>query len=161
MLAPINSVKHIVNYNLAATAAAAITNNSVATAVVSPDANNSGEVVEGAIIKAVYIEIWITSDDAASAATVVSFEKIPAAATPQTYAQSLAMFSYPNKKNIFYTSEGLIPPNVQSGLPLLRGWFKVPKGKQRMGLGDKLLWNISGIGNGLSWCGLAIYKEYR
>lgn len=161
MKSPIHSVKHI-NQNTPTTVAAGAINNVLAIeAVTSLSANLSREVVEGAKVSAIYIEYWITSDDAAQGSMVISVEKVPAGATPMTYAQSVALWSYPNKKNILYTAQGLTPPNVQSGLPFVRQWIKIPKGKQRFGLEDKLYINISGISNGAVFCGMSIYKEYR
>ncbi len=124
------------------------------------DKNTALEVEEGATIKAVYIEAWVTSNGSAQSSAVISLEKQVGGSTPMTYALSVAMTSYANKKNVFYVTEGLTPPNVQNPIPFLRGWFKIPKGKQRFGLGDKLVLNFSGIVGGNTLCGLYIFKEY-
>ncbi len=161
MLAPINTVKHYNERTLFAVGSGLIQNLTEIVAVVSPDANNAVEVVEGAIIKAIYIELWITSDDAAQGTFTFSLEKINTTQTDMTAAENITKFSYSNKKNIFYSTMGLTPPNIQSGIPIVRQWFKIPKGKQRFGLGDQLNMNLSGPSNGISACGFSTYKEFR
>ncbi len=161
MLAPINTVKHYNERTLFAVGSGLIQNLTEIVAVVSPDANNAVEVVEGAIIKAIYIELWITSDDAAQGTFTFSLEKINTTQTDMTAAENITKFSYSNKKNIFYSTMGLTPPNIQSGIPIVRQWFKIPKGKQRFGLGDQLNMNLSGPSNGISVCGFSTYKEFR
>lgn len=129
----------------------------MAFSVAAPSASN--EVREGCTISAVFVEMWVTSDDSAQGSTVVSLEKRPSLSPQMTYAQSQALNSYSNKRNVFFTSQGLTPPNVQSGIPFIRQWFKIPKGKQRMGLGDLITLNISGITNGANYCGFFTFKE--
>lgn len=153
----VNTEKHILQFTTATVASGAIANLNLAIGTASPSATS--HVREGAVISAVYVEIWVTSDDATQGAGVVSVEKRPANATAMTYAQSVALNSYSNKKNLLFCSEGLTPPNVQSGIPLIRQWIKIPKGKQRFSLNDYLVVNVSGIGNGANYCGMMIYKE--
>jgi len=76
------------------------------------------------------------------------------------YANSIALDSYVNKKNILYTTMGLVGPNDEQPLPIIRQWFKIPKGKQRMGSNDTIKLNISAITNGLNYCGFSTNKEY-
>ncbi len=158
---PIQSVKHINQFSVTTVGIGALGQKQLALSVVAPDANAVSEVPEGAKISNVYVELWITSDDASQGSLAVNLEKTSTQMTAMTYAQSIALWTYANKKNIFYTTQGLVPPNVQSGIPFLRGWFKIPAGKQRFGLGDKLVLNISGITNGVNYCGLVIYKHYQ
>lgn len=158
---PIHSRKHIIGQTVYNVGLGAINQIDVVHAVERTTANAAQEVTEGSIVKAIYVEHWVTSDDAAAGSQVLSVEKIPSSGTPMTYAQSIALDSYPNKKNIFFTSQGLVAPNVSTPLPVIRQWVEIPKGKQRMGLGDKIVLNLSGITNGVSACGLFIYKEYE
>lgn len=160
MKSPIHSVKQYNQYTPTTVALGAISNLTIVEGVNVTAANAVNECPEGALVKQVYLEFWITSDDATQGSVVASLEKIPASATAMTYAQSIALGTYPNKKNVLYTTQGLTPPNVQSGIPFVRGWFKIPKGKQRIGLGDKLVFNISGISNGANFCGFFLYKYY-
>ncbi len=162
MRAPIHSEKHIIQHSLFAVAGGALTALTIVEGVKVLSKNLNFEVAEGATVKAVYLEYWLTSDDAAQGSMTFNLEKTTKQSVGMTYAQSIdVMNDYFNRKNIFFMSEGLLPPNVQSGLPIVRGWFKIPKGKQRFGFGDILRVNISGISNGVLACGLAIYKAYE
>lgn len=161
MRAPIMSVKHIEQLNLTTVTAGVSATRTIADAVVSPDANTSTEVVEGAIIKAVYIEFWIRASALAVNTFVFTIEKIPANATSPTAAQMAALFSYTNKKNIFYTSQGLTNDTTSVATPVFKGWVKIPKGKQRMGLSDRLVLSIFSSVADLDFCGVVLFKEYR
>ncbi len=155
----INSSKHVVQFSLFAVASGAITNLAIATAIAVPTAAVA-DVRIGATIKAVYVEMWLTSDDVAAGTTIVTLEKIQSGTAGMTAASSGALNAYSNKKNIFYTCMGLLPPNIQYPFNCVKGWIKIPKGKQRFGVGDRLALNVHGQSNGVAGCGLAIYKEY-
>ncbi len=78
-------------------------------------------------------------------------------------ADATALHDYDNKKNILFTAQGLLTPNDGGQVPVLRGWYKIPKGKQRFGLKDKLsvaVRNNNATAIDINFCGLAIYKEY-
>lgn len=160
MKAPIHSVKHIVQKTVATVGLGALATVPIVRAVKSGAVANPYDVEEGSVIKAVFVEFWVTSDDAAQGSFVLSIEKLNENTPIMTYAESIALDSYANKKNIYYTSQGLVAPNVSNPTPVIRQWVKIPKGKQRFGLDDTLYMNISGIGNGAQYCGMAIYKEY-
>lgn len=133
----------------------------VALAVAPSAISNSYDVSEGAVVKNVYFELWITSDDASQSSFVISVEKMNGNLANMSYAQSIALNSYTNKKNVLYTTQGLVGPNTQTPLNVLRFWVKIPKGKQRFGLNDVLKLNLSAITNGLTLCGFSTYKEYN
>ncbi len=158
----ITSDKHYVQWTLSTLGTLATKTEEVLThAVLAKDKDLDTEVVVGSIIKAVYVELWITSDDTSQSSFVISVEKVPGSTSGfSTYAQSVALNSYTNKKNILYTTMGLMGPFDEFPLAAFKGWIKVPKGKQRMGLDDYLVLNISTISNGLTYCGFATYKEY-
>jgi len=130
-------------------------------AVESTIANSATEVVEGSIVKAVFIEMWLQNTGNLGAFTV-TLVKVPEFGTGPTFAQHAALFTYSNKKNILYTTQGLAPDDaVQGPVNVLRTWFKIPKGKQRFGLGDRLILSISNTSAGsLNRCGFSTYKEY-
>ncbi len=155
----INTEKHIVQVSLGTVASGAITNYVFATAVAVPT-SALGDIREGCIIKAIWLEMWISSDDAGQGTAIVTVEKVDGAtATLMTTAESAALGSYDNKKNVLHTQMGLVPSNVDYPMASLKGWFKIPKGKQRFGLGERLVVNIHGQSNGLNVCGTGIYKE--
>ncbi len=154
----VNTEKHIVQFSLFAIASGAITNLVLAAAAAVP--TTATQVREGAIISAIYIEMWITSDDDASAgSSIVTMEKLPNGLVAMTAAQSASLNTYTNKSNILYTQMGLTPNKLTYPMATIKGWFKIPKGKQRMALTDGILLNIHGQSNGLAACGFCIYKE--
>ncbi len=153
----INTEKHVVQQSLAAIAGGAILNFVLAKAVAAPV--TLSQVREGAIISAVYIEMWIQTDDAALGSSIITFEKVPGAGVTMTTAESAALNTYDNKKNVFHIQMGLTPNNVTYPMASVKGWFKIPKTKQRLGLDDQLVLNIHAQSNGLNICGFAIYKE--
>ncbi len=73
-----------------------------------------------------------------------------------------ALGTFDNKKNILYTTQGLAPNDgVGQPVAVIRQWFKIPKSKQRFGLGDKIRLAIASRGDGvITYCGFATYKEY-
>ncbi len=160
-LAPYITEKHYTNFSPTNIAAAGISVSSVAIAVAVVDKNSSNEVEEGDLVKAVFIERWLTSDDATQSSFVLSVEKLPGNQPTMTFAQSIAMNTYPNKKNILYVTEGLVSPVAQNPTPVIRQWIGIPKGKQRMGLGDRILVNIAAIANGITFCGFNVFKEVK
>ncbi len=158
-MSPIQSRKHYVQVTPSIVASGAKANVSIADAKQNPDATIADEVQVGDTVRAVFIEMWISSDDAVQGSIVATLTLLPAA-TNMTYANSVALHNYVNKKNVFYVTQGLTGTVTGAPLPFLRGWFKIPKGKQRFGLGDKLVLTISGIGNGAHYCGQITYKSY-
>ncbi len=156
----IHSQKHYVQQSRSQVATVSIGIIDIIDSVQSTVANLVDEVVEGATIKAVYVEMWLL-DTSADGSFIMTLEKRPSGSPTQTFAVSNALGTYANKKNILYTTQGLSPNNgVGNPLPLIRQWFKIPKGKQRFGLGDKLVLNITNNGlNDLEFCGFFTYKE--
>ncbi len=163
--AVIQTRKHIIPQGVAAIALGAISVIPIATAVETPIPLTTFHHVQiGSVIKAVYIEMWIRGDDetAASSNVQVSFEKLEGSMTAMIFADGATLNAYDNKSNIFYVTQGLTSAGTaNSGIPFLRGWFKVPKGFQRMSNGDRLVLNVIGLNHDLEICGLFIYKEYQ
>ncbi len=163
MVAPINSNKHYVHRTNSTVAGGAIQNNIVAESVVAPATANAFSVEEGSIIKAIHFELWIWQSFSTAAETqfVVIIEKIPGNGTPITVAQSLNLGAYPNKKNILWTSQGILAGKDSNSVPIIRDWILIPKGKQRMGLDDQIMASLAVVGPQMNVCGLFTYKEYR
>ncbi len=149
--------KHFNQKSLFAVASGAITNLVILTAVAVP--STAVTVREGCTISAIYIEMWLSSDDAASGTAIVTLEKLNGAQPVMTTTESGALNDYDNKKNVFHTQMGLLPSNVQYPMAVIKGWIKIPKGKQRFSLGDRLVFNIFGQSNGVAGCGFFLYKE--
>lgn len=154
----INTEKHIFQQSLTTVASGAIANITIIDAIAAaPSA--AQQVREGSKVSAIYLELWVTGDDAVQSTAIITLEKRSGTTTAMAVGQSAALNTYLNKKNILHTFMGLIPPNTQYPMATLKGWFKIPKGKQRFGLGDKLVLNVHGQSDGLQFCGFYLYKE--
>ncbi len=164
MLAPLNTIKHYVHLGNSFVSANAILVTDVANAKVAPATGASSEVKEGSLVKAIYVELWIFNAGATTTTTqfVITLEKIPSGATAMTFAQSGNLGAYPNKKNILYSTEGVLPANIDGSgaVPVIRQYFLIPKGKQRMGLADRIVLNIATTGQNLRRCGIFTFKEW-
>ncbi len=162
MLAPINSVKHYIQLENTTIASGARRSQELIDATAAPATASVEDVKEGAIVKAIYIEMWVKSN--ATAGTDTKFqlilEKVLSNSTPATFAQMNNLQAYGNKKNVFYFTQGVIGDLTTSSIPMVRQWFLIPKGKQRFGLEDRLVIAISATGAEVNQCGFATYKEY-
>lgn len=154
----VTTEKHYVQSPLFTVPINAITNVVIAHAVSVP--TGPFEVREGSVISAVYCEFWMldTSDPTIHFA-ICSVEKMPGNTSFQTFTNSLNLNTYANKKNIFYTFEGIMPSLGQFPLSVIRKWIKIPKSKRRMGLGDRLVINFTSDAATKSVCGFTTYKE--
>ncbi len=161
MKAPIHSKKHIRQISLS-TAATGVTNaERIIDAVAIQDVDTVNEVLEGAIIKAIFIELW-TLSSSNNGFEVICFSKTNDATDGPSAAEMVALNDYAQKKNILHIHQGLSANDgVGNPVPVFRGWVKIPKSKQRFGLGDRFVISIANPGaNTLTYCGIAIYKEY-
>ncbi len=131
------------------------------TAVEASSANLANEVEEGSLIKAIYIELWLQNQGTLGEA-IVTVSKDPINNTGPSFVQQASLFTYVNKKNVLFTHQGLTSNDGVSGpVFVLRNWIKIPKSKQRFGLGDRIDLNISNVSaNDLNRCGFSTYKEY-
>ncbi len=161
ILAPINTEKHYTHHAQFNVASGAITSINVSDAVTVALKNLANEVVEGSLIKAVYLEFWLTVNGTGLGSAVMALEKRVAADPAMSFTEIQNLGAYPNKKNVLWTFEGLLPGNGQNPVPILRQWFKIPRGKQRQGLADKIVLNLASIVGGLTACGFTTYKEWK
>ncbi len=156
----INSSKHYTHHTLETIAAAAISTEEIIESVSVKDVNLGREVRDGAIVKAVYIERWVRSQETSPGSFVAILVKLPGGNAAVTAVDLANLHAYDNKKNILYTTQGLSNDGASNAMPIMRGWFKIPKGKQRMGLGDKLVLVVLAQALALNTCGFTTYKEY-
>ncbi len=166
MVAPIMALKHYVSKTESILAIGGVLNQVVVTAVSQSAAGGTAaDVLEGSLIKAVHFEFWIQNDGAANTTSqfIVIVEKVPAGQAGANAAAMLNLGSYANKKNVLWSSQGTIPSliNGSGALPVIRNWVLIPKGKQRFGLGDRLMITLHTVSQTLINCGLFTYKEYR
>ncbi len=159
MRAPIHSKKHYVQTSLTSVTTGAEVDIPLVFAVETP--TSVLEVVEGAIVKAVYWELWVIGTTADQFFTII-FAKYPGGVNAATITEMAALGDWDNKKNILYTTQGLAANDgVSNPIPIYRGWIKIPKGKQRMGLGDTIKFQVASRGDAtINVCGFATYKEY-
>ncbi len=153
----INSEKHIIQTSVTTATLGNRFIVEIADASATPTLNSDVRV--GSSVKAVFLEYWLNGTDAQQTSQVAMFLKIPADA-PLVTADMTDLHKYANKKNIFYTTQGLVGDSNSNPIPILRQWIKIPKGKQRMGQGDKLVFALLGLTADVSVCGQATYKEY-
>ncbi len=157
----VHSTKHYVQTSLATILGSAKSDVVLVDAVAVVDKNAVFEVEEGSTIKAVFIEEWIRSSETSPGSFVAVLYKAPSGLAPFTTIELAALNDADNKKNILYSSQGLVNDQDADALGVSRGWYKIPKSKQRFGLGDRLIWTIFAQGAiDLVRCGLATYKEY-
>ncbi len=157
----IKSRKHYVQFPINQVATGVVENMLLIEAVAVSAKNISREVEEGAIVKACYIELWLQNQSNLGH-TVVIISKQNELGLGATFAEMATLDTWTNKKNILFTHEGLTTNDSQGPpLPVLHGWYKIPKSKQRFGLGDILSITVSNpSSNSLDRCGFATFKEY-
>ncbi len=159
MLVPIHSIKHYVHKTAVTIGTGTNAQFVLVDAIVKGGTRSASEdVEEGAIIKAVYIELWLNGT-ANQIATWVLVKR-PASLAAPTVAQMTNLATYENKKNIFVSGQGLTPSGGNQ-MAMFKGWYAIPKGKQRFGFGDVLSITVNSTGGNAIMCGLCTYKEYE
>ncbi len=165
MVAPIHSVKHYVHRTntviSSGNLAALVLVDAVA---VSAAGANAFDVVEGSLVKAIHLDHWIINNAATGINTQFQaiLEKVPTGAPGVTAGEIVNLGSYDNKKNVLHSFQGNLSAGIDgaNATPYMQGWFKIPKGKQRMGLGDRIILSMLTTGQSCESCGLVVYKEY-
>ncbi len=157
----VHSTKHYVQFPFNDIAAGVVENNLAVISVDVLDKNLDSDIEEGNSVKAVYFEMWLqnASNDSEF---ILTISKNPVNTIGPTFLEMANLNNFVNKKNVLYTTQGLAQNDGVSGpVPVLRGWIKIPKSKQRFGLGDTLSMSISNVSAGvLHRCGFCTYKEY-
>ncbi len=157
MRAPVHSKKHYVQITLNTVTSGAAGANLLIQGVETPTLGT--HVSEGAVIKAVFVEMWVRAGSTSPGSVLVTLVKAPDLQTP-LFADMIALQDYQNKKNVLYHTQGLTNDQDADAIPFVRQWFKIPKGKQRFGLGDSLFLMVSAQAIDAINCGFAVYKEY-
>ncbi len=161
-LRPINSRKNIVQA-VAIASAAGTDATTIALAVEGmPALAATSQVVAGARINTIYLEVWIYGNAVAginSPVTWMLFKNPGGNITPPDPALAGASDT---KKFIFAMGKGLVgaSANGQPGY-LIRGWFSIPQRYRRFGFGDTIGLRIKNdTANDLNICKMFIYKWY-
>ncbi len=160
MRPPIHSKKHYFQTTLSTVTNGAITNQILVESKEAPTAVN--DVVEGALVKAIFVEYWLLQASNSIGSFTAGLYKNTAGASTLSTGEAAALGDFKGKKDILFVTQGLAPANSTFQLNLCRTWFKIPKGKQRMGLGDKIQFFIrnNNATDDINFCGFATYKEY-
>ncbi len=161
MKAIINSEKRIVQQTLST-----VNEGVTQTALVvecKQDVNPSSpqEVSPGTVVKAVYVEMWFFGLGQQQSTTTTVFGKLVGTEPTISSVEMGDLNAYAGKKNLFEIHQGLVGDVNSNPIPFYRDWIKIPKGKQRMGIGDRLFLAVKGITDDTQFCGLYIYKAYN
>ncbi len=163
MKAPITARKHYVQFTEFNVASATVTELALVDAKDLLAVNAPNEVVEGSVVKAIYVELWLTTDAATTGSFVVVLEKVESEAATPVLTEMTTLMNYNNKKNILFCSQGILATEASGNpTPVMRQWFKIPRGKQRMGQDDQIRVLVAAIGaNQITGCSFSTYKEYK
>jgi len=162
MLPPIQTKKHIVQQPIQTVLTGTTLLLDIAEAVATVVGTVPTEIEEGSVLKACYVELWIITDGMTTGSTVVTLYKNPGGSNNLTHGLAGgALNQWTNKKNIFNMFQGLVGDQNTNTVPVFRSWYKIPKGKQRFGLGDKLTLSVSALSADVQICGFFLYKEYQ
>ncbi len=157
----VHSSKHYVQFGIDQISTGTLQSVNLVQAVEGSVAAAAFHVAEGSTVKAVYIELWLQNQGNLGE-SIVTVTKDPQDLAGPSFTQHASLNAYANKKNVLFTHQGLTSNDGVSGpVVVLRNWIKIPKSKQRFGLGDKINLCISNVSSGdLNRCGFAIFKEY-
>ncbi len=161
MRAPIVSRKHYVQFTQFITSSASVTDHVIAQGVAIQNVNTASEVTEGSVVKAIFLEVWLLTNNTTAGTFVCAVMKSPVNSQAPTFSEMTTLDAFENKKNILFVSQGVLAPNGGNPTPVLRQWIKIPKGKQRIGLTDRLRVVIAAIGSqDTVGCAFYTYKSY-
>ncbi len=156
----VHSTKHYVQTSIATVTGGTVLNVIISLAVAVADKNTVNEVEEGCAIKALYCEYWVRAGSTTPSSGQAVIFKATGETGPPNATEMAALGDWTNKRNIFYTTMGLFNDQDADAISIYKGWIKIPKGKQRMALGDSLRLSIFTPTIDLQICGFALYKEY-
>ncbi len=157
----VHSTKHYVQQSIGTAVVGTVENLDFVSAVPVSDKNAVNEVEEGSSVKAIYFEMWLRSANTAGSSFTFIIQKRQQTSPQPTAAEMAALGDFDNKRNILFTAQGLLNDVDADAISIHRGWIKIPKGKQRMGLGDRMSWHLNTIGQSTNFCGFQTYKEYQ
>ncbi len=153
----INTEKHIVQYPIDEITMATV--KGVNLIEVNEDRSINAAVRVGAKVTAIFVECWLMSNTQQLGNFIMILEKTVAGASGADANQMGNLNDYDNKKNIFYQTQGLVGDANSNPIPVVRQWFKIPKGKARFGNGDAYRIRIQAGVENINFCGFATFKE--
>ncbi len=156
----VHSTKHYVQTSIATVTGGAVLNTILVDGVAVAAKDTVFEVEEGNSVKAIYLEYWLRSATTTGGSGQAIISKQIADASNPTATEMAALGDWDNKKNILYTTMGLYNDVDADAINIYKGWLRIPKGKQRFGLSDRLTLSVFSPTIDLHLCGFATYKEY-
>ncbi len=156
----INSEKRISQVTLSSSLMGVVANNKIVDCVQDPNLALASNVAPGTIVKAVYVEIWLLGAGQQPTTFTAMIYKTNSNAGSIDATEMTDVNAYTNKKNIFEMHQGIVGDANANPTPVFRNWIKIPKGKQRFGLGDVLRFSVKSITEDTEFCGLFIFKVY-
>ncbi len=132
----VNSIKNVVNTTFAMTST--IGGLDFALAVDSPTLAVTKEVKRGCLIKAVYLEFWVTGKLADGVLNSFNWYLIKNPAGSLTRPTPGLEGASDEKRYIFWSGKGLLSSNSAGFAYSKSRWIKIPKRYQRMGSDDRL-----------------------
>ncbi len=118
----IHSQKHYVQASLFTASGGAAAHTVVVDAVALGDVTTPNEVIEGATVKAVFVEMWLKSGEVSELCTANwILYKCPAGVGAVTFTQMQTLSDYPNKKNILVSGQGLVNNEGANAIAIIRG----------------------------------------
>jgi len=156
----IQSQKRIVQVTLSNVIAGSTASVTIANAVQGAQTTAPNDVPVGSIIKAVYCEMWLLGDGQQPNTSTAMIVKVPADSGGPDASDFTNLNGWANKNNILKMHQGLVGDANANPIPFFREWIPIPKGKQRMAIGDQIQYNVKAITEGLQFCGHFIFKVY-
>ena len=129
MKAPIHSIKHYVQMTLSTVTTGAKADTILAEGVLIHNQDTVNEVIEGALVKAVFVELWVIGSVSNQFFTII-LGKFPSGVSVASTSQLSNLGQYSNKKNILYTTQGLASTDGIAGpVAVIRQWdqFFIPR----------------------------------
>ncbi len=156
----VHSKKHYTQHSISTVTGGTATTVNIVSSVAVEDIAFPIDVTEGSTIKAVYCEYWVRAGEVTGATGQAVIYKTQADEAAPSTTEMAALHNWVNKRNILYTTMGLFNDQDADAIAIHKGWLKIPKGKQRFALGDKLRMTIFSPTIDLHLCGFSTYKEY-
>ncbi len=158
----INSEKHIVQTTLTSVPAGTVANITLVNAKQDVNRSSPIEVSVGTVIKAIYLEYWFLGEGQQPPTMTVTFAKFPGGVAQWDATDLGNLHATANKKNILEMHQGFLGDANTNPVPMFRHWVKIPKGKQRFGISDRLILSAKSIiQDDIQFCGMAIFKAYN
>ncbi len=171
-LRPIDSVKHIVETSSIAAAGANAVLAVLADGVDTYTLADTNGVPTGAKIHSIYFSCFFQAEGGELATEVPLVDWYILKSPGSTWGSTFDATNLPtpgstgahiNKRHILHTEKGLAGGGDASlaGVPMIfKGVIRIPRGKQRWGEDDQLLWCVR-TNFATKFCVQAIYKHYK